>query len=470
MAPIDVRTKPVRRSVVAWIAAILIVAGTSGAVRIASASRLMPADFTYLGSFRLPEGGERPKTFQYGGTAMTFRPDGDPGGDRDGFPGSLFVMGHPRLPYGELPHGSQIAEVTIPKPSLARQVAALPRARFIQAFHDVFAGRFKGLDEIPRIGLQFLNAKATGPLIHIAWGQHFQPDPAVPSHAWFQPNLSRPDFKGEWFVAADNPYAVNGYLFAIPQRWADKHVGGRMLATGRFRDGGWSGLGPSLYAYRPWDPNTGAAPPSGAKLQSIKLLQYPNSRETESMDQALNGYQHPDEWEGGAWIETANDRNAVLFAGTKSIGTKYWYGFVNPKGPDQVCVHGPSVGEFPACRLASGQQCPPLDLTECQGHNDSRGWWSTRFAARFILYDPADLAEVAAGRLKSWQPQPYAHLDLDQHLFHNPDKIELAMLGTGRQRRFRIGGVAYDQGNGYLYVLEPFADEAQPVVHVWRVR
>jgi hypothetical protein len=44
------------------------------------------------------------------------------------------------------------------------------------------------------------------------------------------------------------------------------------------------------------------------------------------------------------------------------------------------------------------------------------------------------------------------------------------MLGTGVQRRYRIGAVAYDRGNGRLYVLELFADEAGPVVHVWEVR
>jgi hypothetical protein len=429
--------------VLAQAAAVVVFANASGLSRAAAADRVMPADFSYLGAFRLPQGGERPKTFEYGGMAMTFRP----GGGKDGFPGSLFVMGHPRLAYGELPNGGQIAEITIPKPSLARKVAQLPRARFLQTFRDVFAGRFKGLDEITRIGLQFLDTPVTGPLIHVAWGQHFQPDPPAPSHAWIRPDLGRPDFKGEWFVAADNPYAVNGYLFAIPQDWADRHVGGRILATGRYRDGGWSGLGPALYAYRPWDPKTGAAPPPGTKLASVKLLQYPTSRQTERMDRALNGYQHPDEWKGGAWISTARGKSAVLFAGTKSIGTKYWYGFVNPKGPDQVCVHGASVG-----------------------HNDSRGWWSTRFAARFILYDPADLAAVAAGRMKPSQPQPYAHLDLDRHLFHNPDAVETAMIGSGPQRRFRIGALAYDRVNGYVYVLEPFADGAQPVVHVWHIR
>lgn len=201
----------------------------------------MPADFSYLGAFRLPQARERPTTFEYGGIAMTFRPGGNPGGGKGGFPGSLFVMGHPRLAYGELPTGGQLAEIAILKPSRARKVGALPRARFLQKFHDVFAGRFKGLDEIQRSSIQFLDTPLTGLLIHVTWGQYFQPDPPAPSHAWIKPDLSHPGFKGEWFVAADNPYAVNGYLFTIRKAWADRHTGGRVLATGRYRDGGWSG-------------------------------------------------------------------------------------------------------------------------------------------------------------------------------------------------------------------------------------
>ena len=71
-----------------------------------SASDLVqPANLTYLGAFRLPGDGERPLTFAYGGSAMTFNPNGDPSGPADGYPGSLFVSGHDRLPYGELPNG-----------------------------------------------------------------------------------------------------------------------------------------------------------------------------------------------------------------------------------------------------------------------------------------------------------------------------------------------------------------------------
>jgi hypothetical protein len=43
------------------------------------------------------------------------------------------------------------------------------------------------------------------------------------------------------------------------------------------------------------------------------------------------------------------------------------------------------------------------------------------------------------------------------------------MLGSGDQRRYRIGDAAFDRENGFLYILELFTDEAKPVVHVWSI-
>jgi hypothetical protein len=159
----------------------------------------------------------------------------------------------------------------------------------------------------------------------------------------------------------------------------------------------------------------------------------------------------------------------VVFAGTKSNGSKYWYGYLNPLGADLPCVEEASVPDFPACRMADGSLCPAQDLVECDGHTSEKGWWSTRYDAQLILYDPADLAQVAAGTMDPWEPQPYATLDIDEHLYLNPDGIEQALLGTGAQRRFRIGDAAYDRNGGLLYVLELFADGPKPVIHVWRV-
>ncbi len=434
-------------------------------------NRLMPGDFTYLGAFRLPGDETRPQTFAYGGNAMTFNPDGDPRGPADGFPGSLFVMGHDRIAYGTLPDGNQVAEISIPTPVISRNLEDLPYASFVQNFQEVVADYFHEMDEIPKVGLAYLNHPATGPKIHLTWGQHLQPE-NTPSQGWFNPTLTNPDFQGVWFIGNQNLYSVNGYLFEIPAAWADAHAQGRYLGTGRMRDGGQGGMGPTLFAYRPWR-DDGTAPPSGTVLTETPLLLYENAFNTDQIVRAMNGYQHADEWEGGAWITTTAGQAAVLFAGTKSTGTKYWYGFMNPRGPAYPCVDQ-HVTDFLTCRLANGAACPPEDfagccdeaLGNCLSH---RGWWSTRFDAQFLLYDPADLARVAAGEFESWRPQPYATVDIDPYLYLNPPPWDEIVVGTGDQRRYRIGDVAYDRAHNLLYVLELFADGGKPVVHVWRV-
>jgi hypothetical protein len=443
-------------------------------VNVASTTqKVQLEDFRYLGAFRLPGGDIRPETFAYGGNAMTFNPNGDPSGANDGFPGSLFVTGHDRLAYGELPNGSQVSEINIPVPVISKNLDELNQAEFLQGFHDVAQGLFDPLAEIVRIGMQYLSTPATGAKIHLAWGQHFQEDPQeqIASHAWIDPDLSAPNPQGTWYIGNQSLYSVNGYMFEIPASWADVHATGRYLATGRFRDGGWSGQGPALFAYRPWIDDIGTPASSGTYLEETVLLLYRNSVNTDNVvERTLKGYQHPDEWEGGAWITTTTGKSAVLFAGTKGVGAKYWYGWINPAGPEYPCIESAFIGQFVLCRLADGTPCPSEDLTGCENHSEYRGWWSSMFNAQFVLYDPADLAQVVTGKTEPWEPQPYASLDIDDYLLLNPAGIEEDMLGTGVQRRYRIGAVAYDRSNDFLYVLELFADDAKPIVHVWMVR
>lgn len=299
---------------------------------------------------------------------------------------------------------------------------------------------------------------------------HFDPEPTVPTHVWLDPDLAAPDIVGTWFIGDQSFYALNGYLLEIPVSWADTHTAGRPLGTGRYRDGGWSGMGPALFAYRPWVDGTGTPAASGTRLEETLLLRYESSETTPDIVRCLAGYQHADEWEGGAWLTTSTGKTGVLFGGTKGTGAKYWYGYLDPVDPEDPCVDEAVIGDFEVCRLADGTPCPAADLVECPDPMTYRGWWSARFTARFILYDPADLAAVAGGGANPWDPQPYASLDLDEHRFLNPAGIETVLIGSGDQQRFRIGDVSYDRVNDLLYVLELFADEAKPVVHVWRVR
>ena len=433
---------------------------------------VQPGDFEYLGAFRLPGGEDHPQTFAYGGNAMTFNPAGDPAGAADGFPGSLFVMGHDRIPFGEVPDGNQVAEINIPAPVTSRNMEDLNTAGFLQDFSNVTTGFFTDLEEIPRVGMAYLNRPETGPKIHIAWGQHLQ-STGTASHGWFNPTLKDPQMRGVWFIGNQDPYSVNGYMFEIPATWADAYTGGRYLATGRLRDGGMGGMGPALFAYRPWQTD-GSPPPDGTHLEEVPLLLYESSYNTQEIVRSLNGYQHPDEWEGGAWLSTGSGKSAVLFAGTKGNGEKYWYGYIHPDGPDKVCVDA-HITDYPTCRTAEGGVCPVEDLSGCcdestGGCASMRGWWSNRFDAELILYNPSDLAQVAAGQMESWQPQPYAVIDIDEYLFLTPPEWDRANNGWSDQRRFRIGDVAFDRANGLLYVLELFADGAAPVVHVWKIQ
>lgn len=431
-----------------------------------------PESLQYLGAFRLPGGEDPPQTFAYGGNAMTINPNGDSSGAKDGFSGSLFVMGHERIAYGDLPDGNQVAEVSIPQPVISRNIEDLNTAEFINGFFNIAAGYFTEMEEIPKVGMQYLDHPATGPLIHLAWGAHIQPQD-VPTHAWFSTDIDSPNLQGSWFIGNQDLYSVNGYMFEIPADWAEMYTNGRVLATGRMRDGGQGGMGPTIFAYKPWTAD-GSAPPAGTRLEETTLLLYENSYNTNEINRAMDGYQHADEWEGGAWLTTPSGRSSVVFAGTKANGAKFWYGYINPNGADQVCVDV-NITDFPTCRLADGGFCDSADMGGCCSEEtgscvSNRGWWSNRFDAQIIFYDPADLAKVALGEWESWQPQPYAVLDIDEFLFLQPPVWDEIFIGTGDQRRYRIGDITFDRQNSLLYVLELYADGAKPVVHVWSIQ
>jgi hypothetical protein len=270
-------------------------------------------------------------------------------------------------------------------------------------------------------------AQTSGKL-YLGWGQHFQEDPdlRVASHMWCDVTLTNP--RGAWRIGSYSPYSVNGYLFEIPAAWADAHTPGLRLATGRFRDGGWGGQGPALFACGPW--NHGNPPPDNAVLDAAPLLLYSSTATDVPPYHTMADYHHADEWAGGAWV-TAGDRAAVVFVGTKGTG-HCWYGL-----PD-----GTVWPEEPPY--------PPDPLGQ-------RGWWSTGFVGRMLFYDPDDLAAVAAGARAPHEPQPYAALDLDADLW---------AVGS-LQQKHHVADVAFDRARGLLYVLEPFADGEKPLVHVW---
>jgi len=398
----------------------LAIALTCGQIPAQENERLQPEDLTYRGAFRLPDTGgpSLVDTWEWGGYAMAYFPDGDSYGPDDGFPGSLFATGHA---WSHL-----VAEISIPGPviSASQTLGDLNTAAQLQAFTDI-------LDvsnlEIPRTGLAFLPAHGaqTSAKLYFCWGYHMQEAPADLTHGWCEPDLSNPQVQGGWYLEGWPTHirnmSTNDYLCEIPSEWADIYTPGLNLATGRFRDGGWSGQGPALFAIGPW--NQGNPPPSGSALPNSPLLLYTSTYDYSEEDHALNGYHHSDEWSGTAWL-SAGEKSALVFVGTKGRGG-CWYG---------------------------NQQGPCLDC-------ENRGWWSDEFSGQILFYDTKDLADVAAGIRQPWEPQPYAVLEIDEFLFHI----------TSNQQKHHVGAACFDAHQGLLYVFEPHADGEKPVIHVWQV-
>ncbi len=388
--------------------------------------RIQPGALVYRGAFRLPDG---PEEYAWGwsGQGLAYRPDGDADGADDGYPGSLFGVGHDWRQW--------VSEVSIPEPvvSKTKKLAELNTARTLQPFADIRNDLYDDLEQA-RAGLAYLPAQGrqdSGKL-YFCWGPHMHEAQAVPSHGWCETDLSKPRTAGLWKVDRLWTYLTVDYMFPIPEAWAKDHARSMRLATGRFRDGGQGSMGPALFAIAPW--RSGNPPKPGAELPAVTLLRY--SSAYDERQHTLRDYHHSDEWSGGAWL-TAGDRSAVAFVGTKGRG-KCWYGFANG-------VVWPDEPPYP--------EVPPAP-------NDQRGWWSGEFEGLMLFYDTSDLAAVAAGEMEPWRPQPFATMEVDDVLY--------GIKSTQQLRH--VGACAFDPARRMLYVIEFRGDGDKSLVHVWHVR
>jgi hypothetical protein len=387
---------------------------------------IQPSDLVYQGAFRLPDGSNG-TSWEYSGTAATYYPSGDASGANDGYPGSLFATGHE--------WEQQVSEISIPVPIKSRNVNDLNTATTIQPFHSIKGSLFGSL-ELPRVGLAYLpkqGSQSTDKL-YFCWAQHLDEGNLGASHGWAELNLSSPNPKGPWRISGEEQYVTSDYIFEIPEDWAVKYTPGKRLITGRYRDGGQGGQGPSLFAIGPW--NQGNPPAANTSLVNTPLLKYSTVYfyDDPSGARAMTGYRHSDQWAGGAWL-TKGDKAAVILAGIKGIGNT-WYGYSDG-------TVWPDEGPWPP--EPAGQ----------------RGWWSDSFRGQIIFYNPSDLAAVAEEKKESYEPQPYATLNIDDVLYNKPED----------QFRF-MGDVAFDRVNGILYIFEYLGDAAaeKSLVHVWKIR
>ncbi len=416
----------------------------------ATNNRIEPTDLVYKGAFRLPDvAGDCDWT--YSGHAMTYYPNGD-STNSDNYPGSLFATGNDAV-------CQHVSEISIPTPVISptKNRADLPLATTLQPFSDIRAGLFGNHNTLvlPRVGMEYQSAQgnqSTGK-IHFSWGQHIQAFET--SHGWCDTNLSALNTAGSWYFGSWTNYVTNDYLFAIPSDWADKEAPGYLLASGRSREGPWAGLGPALFAYAPW--KDGNPPATSSTLTRIvPLLLYGTQQAgtpeiVTDPDRKVKKYSDADHWLAGAWL-SAGENNAVVFIGTKAVGNS-WYGFADG-----------TVWPYD-CNQPGQPPCPEVPDFP---YND-RGFWADGYSAQIMLYDADDLADVAVGNKKSWEPQPYAFFAIDDYLYDpfSNSKLESFLI---RYKRDLIISSAYDRSSNLLYIMERQADGEKSVIHVWHIR
>jgi hypothetical protein len=195
--------------------------------------------------------------------------------------------------------------------------------------------------------------------------------------------------------------------------------------------------GPTLVAYSPWNDGT-PLPANNTMLDYSVLLMYDDDFGTNRM----NAHSYCDYWYGGAWLSKDN-RQSVAISGAKGRGLQ-WYGYNNGESTFNVMFNVPA----------------PIE-PEDHGPRQS-------YAHPLLLfYNPQDLIDVANGTKQSWEPQPYAAMDLQEYFFfpnnHTPEYIE---------KYKGAGGIAFDRESGILYVFERGVtgnDNSVSIVHVWQL-
>ncbi len=375
------------------------------------------ADFTYLGAFLAPAGDHGTSRFAFGGAAAAFHPDGDPAG-ADGFEGSLFLSGHPVVNPG-------VAEISIPAPARHDgSTDGLPTAEVLQPFADVTAGRgmsfvggagVGGGNDYRYSGLEIVDGP-TGPRLHWTILQYNNgAGNVVPGHGHSALDLTSPDPQGPWFLGSNGGLVTAGYVFEVPQPFAEERLGGRQLIAGLGDNlaSDRPGIGPPFFAFTP--PET-AEPDT--TVEAIELVRYDD-------EHPLEGFDVADTAAGADWVTTSGGVDAVITVGRRGLGTVH---FGTPRTQD--------------CGIYSGTHAGPYEPL-------------------IMFYDPADLAAVAAGDRQPWEVEPYRTWNPSEHLVPTCD--------------WHLTSVSFDERSGRLYIVQPDADRSQnefepvPVIHVFQL-
>ena len=399
----------------------------SGIGFAAEHNRIKREQIVYEGAIRpFYIGWRNHETFAYGMSGLTFNPKGYPDGPNDGYPGSLFAVGHR---YEKL-----IAETSIPIPVKSKDYNALPRGEMLQGFGDIseFSTTKASIAEyLGSIGENKLEIDQLAGLVYVPGMSGKSRDFIFwtvkryynagninhPSIGRSEPDTEKPQVKGVWRLgprteAEFHAKSYSNYLFSIPEDWSEMHVGGKSLAAGM------SGC-PSTRPTATVRPCMHSPPYLMKQFPPWALPWKPKS---------FCGI-HPIK------ENIPDGRNATF--GAAALGFA--------PGIDPQCSLREPKGWG---RYGTGNHCPV-------GCSSRKGYHCDPIEGQIVLYDPEELAEVASGDRETWDVLPYEIISYDD--------ADLPFDTCSA-----LGDVAYDPDANKLYMVQRIQG-GKPLIHVFRI-
>jgi len=379
------------------------------------------SDFTYAGAFRLPKNDGYPApndTFAYSRGYFAFYPSGDSGA------GSIYYPAH-------INSDGKFSEVDIPSPlGSGTDPSTYPYASVLRPF-DLLAGPYEATMSTRYPGFQWeTNGVAcmqvpglTGYRLFWIIRRYYNTGSVdYESHGVSDVDIATPNAVGVWNIGPGYDNNLSSlYLSPIDPTWADANISGYRLLTGAsgVAGQGTSSFGPCAIAIKPWD-GVGGWPADQADTPGKDLVYYPSSNKFDNWSQA-------DRAHGAAWVQFTS-KNCFLAVVMRGLGPEMYA----------------NSWEYPY--WPGGD---PL--------NGDHGFHGMPYMQRVYLYDPADLASVAAGSKNPYDVVPYESADITARM---------------TRRAFLAPKACFDPG-GRLFMTDQQGDSTQsqysnyPVIFVW---
>jgi hypothetical protein len=407
----------------------------------AASALLTPADFTYVGAFKLPSGsfGSPADTFDYSGGFVGGNVYNDPVAGK-----TLFIWGFKSA--FQVSNEVSIAQIAIPatiKDPNAVGLSGLATGTTVQGFADPS----RGLGSQALVGNGYGSSVVyNGKLIGTEATQ-FDSNCTQTKSAWVAPlKFSQSGATGPYAFTESLPARIlgGGYMTLVPPEWQSA-LGGKVVSgNGPTSIISCGSPGPSLHVI---DADTLATQPAATtKISSFPLVYY-----VDQTHQTLGA------WNSNSPTQVVNGKPVPIITVTDPHGRGTFtipyednsirmQGILFADGTSSVVFFG-HKGLGPYC-YGIGSDCGDLDEPDSKGDH---AYPYTEFA---WFYNVNDMIAVRQGQKQPWDIVPYTGW-------------AFKVFGDGSGGK--PVGVAWDAATRLAYMVVPATNGVAPLVHVWRV-